>query len=179
MSSQRPARLGKRKRDTQNSSRPTPDPSGEQDTPSSGWLLSLPDIPNDQASSLPTELDSNILPMPTEHQSHHSGSCKVHQDTLESLDEGRSTYTWVNWAVLPYYTIDASSGVKKAWWWQYGVPLQYKRGDEKRKAWLCKYCHLDGTDNGLIVVSGGSTAVLRHIYRPQGLPTEPIDMGDP
>ncbi|KAF2740442.1 hypothetical protein EJ04DRAFT_210937 [Polyplosphaeria fusca] len=129
MPSQRQTRARKRKRNTENPSATSPGSSGAQDTLSSGYFELLPDIPNDQSSTaptIPTELDSQILPIPTEHQSNHSGSFQPLPDTSSSPYERRFVHTWVDWNSLPYHTIDASSGIKKAWWWQYGVPLQYK-----------------------------------------------------
>ncbi|KAF2728786.1 hypothetical protein EJ04DRAFT_590684 [Polyplosphaeria fusca] len=104
MSSQKPTRSAKRKKGSQNPSVTTSGPSGSQDTPSSGWLLTLPDIPDDL--SIPTELYSNNLPISTDHQSSHPGSRQAQPNTSQSSYESRFDYTWVDWTSLPYYTVD-------------------------------------------------------------------------
>ncbi|KAF2726988.1 hypothetical protein EJ04DRAFT_596336 [Polyplosphaeria fusca] len=125
MASKNRKKSGKRQRLSHNSPKATPESLGDEVVESwpSTWIL--PDPPDDL--SIFTEIDSENLPIPTENQSSHPASRVGLSDITESSFEGRFKYDWVNWALLPYYTVDVSTGVKKAWWWQYGVPLLYKK----------------------------------------------------
>ncbi|KAF2736917.1 hypothetical protein EJ04DRAFT_138597 [Polyplosphaeria fusca] len=64
--------------------------------------------------------------------------------------------------------MDRSKGPKGAWWWQFGVPFQYKRGAILIKSFICEICHSKSTRSpyeGVFAVNNGSSGVTKHFTR--------------
>ncbi|KAF2737267.1 hypothetical protein EJ04DRAFT_123970 [Polyplosphaeria fusca] len=64
--------------------------------------------------------------------------------------------------------MDRSKGPKGAWWWQFGVPIQYKRGVISIKSFICEICNSKSTRSpykGVFAVNNGSSGITKHFKR--------------
>ncbi|PVH91832.1 hypothetical protein DM02DRAFT_314876 [Periconia macrospinosa] len=105
------------------------------------------DIWRDDDSAL-TELNSELVPVPTQYQSTNSESLYVNTSSNDAI-QAPWDYSWVRWdsPALWGCSRGIQKGTTRAWWWHFGVLVNGEvtfNGEKEVKPlyFLCKTSHM-------------------------------------